>query len=463
MNLDPHSSRQHEAIEEGNSPSREPSPYASCQPSAANESEPASGIDKSKSGDQSPTGDATDSKPVTVRESKSGDQPPTPSSAVNWDPVSAVEDKDSTPSAPPPPTLPEPKVIGTGGFDSAGVHVDTSKPTATKDAGIGNRSSRQIDSFIQDDGTMSLTKKICLWSFAFVVLIVIVALLGTSLKKVSSTEIGVQYDIHAKQLDDAVKSGGLFLGPPGYEFIKFPSTFITVNLNNRICVSNDGLLVTFSVTFQYQMTAKNVLPAILKYRDFHKWASTVEQAGLSAIHHSCSEFFIAEFQNKRGVIQSKMEDNLRLKLEGNESSGEEGVNAVAVSLQLTYLELPERYSTAVKDRQAAKEGIELAVKERVFETTKANTALGTAREEVRKIEDTANNEAQVLLTEATLQAQEMLFSFQKEAEALVEVKEKLNFTTEGLLAYLSNKLMSEATSLKVTTGEPARLSQKDEL
>ena len=110
------------------------------------------------------------------------------------------------------------------------------------------------------------------------------------------------------QLDDATKSGGLFLGPPGFHFIKFPSTFITVDVNNRKCVSNDGLLVEFSVTFQvrtgyffvhchvhtrklnhipftsislrkYQMTTANVLPAIVMYRDFHKWASIVEQAG----------------------------------------------------------------------------------------------------------------------------------------------------------------------------------------
>ena len=144
------------------------------------------------------------------------------------------------------------------------------------------------------------------------VVCVSIGLLIASLRKVPSTEMGVQYNVHKKQLDDATKSGGLFLGPPGYRFIKFPSTFITVDVNNKKCVSNDGLLVEFSVTFQvrihkcvyfwlivivsiyvlikctsfdpvnigkYQMTTFNVLPAIVKYRDFHKWASIVEQAG----------------------------------------------------------------------------------------------------------------------------------------------------------------------------------------
>jgi len=346
------------------------------------------------------------------------------------------------------------------------------KPTAfTKETESVNKPSPAPSSTNHRDSspptnrrlTMASTTKKLLWTFALVVLLVIIGVIAASLKKVSSTEMGVQYNIHKKQLLDATKSGGLFIGPPGYRFIKFPSTFITVDLNDRTCVSNDGLLVVFSVTFQYQMTAANVLPAIIKYRDYHKWASIVEQAGLSAVHHSCSEFVISEFQNKRGIIQSRMEDNLKLKLQGNETSGEEGVNAVAVSLQLVYIDLPEEYNRAVREKQAAEEDIALAVAQRTQETTIANTALLKAGEEARKIEDTANNEAEVLLTEARLKAEETLYSFQKEAEALVEVKEKLDLTTEGVLAYLSNRLLLEASTLKVTTAEPAKLSRRDEL
>ena len=92
--------------------------------------------------------------------------------------------------------------------------------------------------------------KMFCWGFAFVAVCVIIGVLAASFKKVPSTEMGVQYNVHKKQLDDATKSGGLFAGPPGYQFVKFPSTFITVDVNNRECVSNDGLLVVFSVTFQ---------------------------------------------------------------------------------------------------------------------------------------------------------------------------------------------------------------------
>ena len=99
-----------------------------------------------------------------------------------------------------------------------------------------------------------LRRRLC-WAFAFVVLCVAVGLIAASLRKVPSTEMGVQYNVHKKQLEDATKSGGLFLGPPGFRFIKFPSTYITVDLDDRTCVSNDGLLVRFSVTFQVRARA----------------------------------------------------------------------------------------------------------------------------------------------------------------------------------------------------------------
>jgi regulator of protease activity HflC (stomatin/prohibitin superfamily) len=307
-------------------------------------------------------------------------------------------------------------------------------------------------------------RRICQGIFFLVVFCTGLGVLIASLRKVEETSFGVEYNVHSKQLDDAAKSGGLFLGPPGYEFIKFPSTFITVDLNDRLCVSRDGLRVSISATFQYKMIEANVLPAILKYRDFDKWADVVEAAGLSAIHHSCGNYVISDFQNKRGEIQFNMEDNLRIKLEGNpEDERDEGVFALVASLQLQNIELPSEYNEAVQEKQAAEEDIPLAKNERKQETTKAQTELLRAIEEARKILDTANNEAEVLLTEAGLKAEETTFIFEKEAETILDVKESLNLTTEGVLAYLYNALLADAPNLKITTGEPAKLSRSEEL
>jgi len=302
------------------------------------------------------------------------------------------------------------------------------------------------------------------WGVAAVaLLILIIALIAASLKKLTSTEYGVSYTAYSKKLADSARTGGLHLGPPGYEFIKFPSTQVTVDLPEDTCISQDGLRVKFSVTFQYQMPAEWLLPAILKYRDFENWAKVVEAAGNSAIHHSCADFQISNFQNMRGAIQTTMEDNLRLKLEGVQEDGSDGVYARAISLQLRNVELPEEYREAVREKQAAAEDIILAQNERTQETTRAQTTLLAAQEEARIINNTAVNEAEILLTEAEIKAQETTFAFNEEARVLVSVRDALNLSTEGVLAYMSNRLYAEASGLKVSAAEPARLSRKDEL
>jgi len=269
--------------------------------------------------------------------------------------------------------------------------------------------------------------------------------------------------ISAQVLDDAAKTGGLHAGPPGFEFIKFPSVFVTVDLPNGVCVSKDGLRVEFQVTFQYQMPIEWVKPAVLKYRDFDKWATVVEAAGSSAVQHTCSEFEITNFQNQRGVIQTRMEENLRLKLEGPDRAGIDGVYARAQSLQLRNVELPSEYQNAVSEKQAAAEDIELAKNQRTQERTKANTELLSAKKQAQKIMDTARNEANVTLTEAKLKAEETLFAYETEAAVLVRVKALLNLSTQGLLAHMSNRLYATVPSLKVSAGEPAKMSRSDEL
>jgi len=302
--------------------------------------------------------------------------------------------------------------------------------------------------------------KVIIYTVSFL-FIFIFLLLTASIKKLTSVEYGLQYDRFSKHLDELAETGGLHVGPPFFEFVKFPSTFISSDLSDT-CVSQDGLRVIFQVTFQYQITSSMLLPAILKYRDYRGWAQIVEAAGTSAVQHTCSEFLVTEFQSQRGAIQSKMEQNLKLKLEGtDEKPG--GVHALAVSLQLRGLTIPREYKAAVEEKQGAEEDINLAKNQRQQELTKARTKLLRAEEESKKILDTANNDANVTITQAKLKATETLFAFDKEAKVLKDVKETLDLTTEGLLAYLSNQLFAVVSNLNVRAQEPTKISRSDEL
>ena len=259
----------------------------------------------------------------------------------------------------------------------------------------------------------------------------------------SRSEYGLAYDWHSKTLADEALSGGLHAGPPGFIFIKFPSTQISADINDATCVSKDGLRVKFGVSFQYQLPREWVKPVVVKYRDMDKWASIVRAAGMSAVQHSCSKYLTVAFQNKRGIIQGEMESKLRIKLEGPDGDGAGGVYARAISLQLTNVELPEEYREAVSEKQQADEDIELAKNQRTQETTKANTELLAAAEEAKKINNTATNEADVITIEATEKATEVTYAFGIEKALYTKIKADNDFTVEALLQYLANRLYEE--------------------
>jgi prohibitin 2 len=284
------------------------------------------------------------------------------------------------------------------------------------------------------------------------------------LKKLQSTEYGLEYDKWAKTLDDAAKTGGLHAGPPGYYFVKFPSTQISADIADT-CVSRDGLRVKIDVTFQYQMTAEYITQVVEKYRDFKSWATMVEATGNSAIQHTCSEYNVTDFQSLRNAIQDSMLGNMRIKLEGSLDEGitDDGVYALATSLQLRNIELPQEYKTAVSDKQRAEEDINLAKNQRTQESTKANTSLLAAKEEAQKILDKANNDAKVALTLAQLKAEETAFAFEKEKEVLLQAKEDFNLGPNGILSYMTNQLYAKTTNLDIVMGEPAKISRKNNL
>jgi hypothetical protein len=71
----------------------------------------------------------------------------------------------------------------------------------------------------------------CLFICALITAIVLVAV---SLKKISSTEVGLQYDRVAKTLSGKIVGPGLHAGPPGFKFVKVTPLVALVLLFNIV-------------------------------------------------------------------------------------------------------------------------------------------------------------------------------------------------------------------------------------
>jgi len=314
-------------------------------------------------------------------------------------------------------------------------------------------------------------RRLVVLTFGFA-LIVSAFLIGFSLKKLDSTEYGLQYDVNAKKLDGTVKEGGLHAGPPGFRFVKFPSTYISTKIPHDVttgkddwersqehdrlgmCVSRDGLRVKLEVEIQYQMPREFVAPATRKYRTLDRWSKIVETMAVSAVQKGCSMFYTSSFQNERGAIQGVMEEALTLKLEA--------VYARAVGLQLAFVELPLEYGTAVAAKQSAAEDIGLAVNQREQQVTLAETVLQSAMQESKQINDTATNEKNLMVAEASLKAEGLLVAYETEARVCKKMRDSLGLTTEGVLGYMGNRALQASNGgITFSMTEPAKSSYRD--
>mmetsp|Transcript_11321 Transcript_11321/g.47300 ORF Transcript_11321/g.47300 Transcript_11321/m.47300 type:complete len:313 (-) Transcript_11321:67-1005(-) len=298
-----------------------------------------------------------------------------------------------------------------------------------------------------------------------VLLTVVAFLVGFSLRKLDPLEYGLAYDVHAKTLADDAQQGGLHAGTPGFRFIKYPSTYLQASIPDDTdhperlgtCVSRDGLRVIIRVEFQYQILVEDIEEVTRKYRNQERWKRLVVTKAVSAVQKGCSLFFTSSFQAERGVIQERMLEALIEKLAD--------VHALAVGLQLSFVELPAEYSKAVAAKQAANEDIGLAINQREQQRTIAEQALQTATEQAKKINDTALNDKMLLVREAELQAEGIALQFAAEADVYSYAREALNLTSEGLLAYVGSRAVGGAADgrVDIALSEPGRSQYRDEL
>lgn len=309
------------------------------------------------------------------------------------------------------------------------------------------------------------------------ILVIAASLIGTSIQQLSSEEYGLMYDVNARELESEVREGGLHNGPPGFRFVKFPSTYISTDIpeeetsdedaaeneRNGVCVSRDGLRVKIAVSYQYQIEKDSLVTVVKKYRTRSRWSDLINAAAVSATQTGCSLYNISSFQTQRAQIQSSMFDELKKMLEGNSSANSEGLYARAIELQLREVNLPSEYSRAVSDKQSASEDISLAINQRQQALTVAETELQSAIEEAKRINDTAQNEADILIEQARIEAEGISVDFEADTAVYSSLKENLNLTTEGLLSFVASDVIAATDEPQVRLSEPALTTYREEL
>lgn len=124
--------------------------------------------------------------------------------------------------------------FGISGGNTKDSDIEANTNYTSQQTSNNNTSPRALDFEIDFSTCCDTYQKKWCWGISIGAIFVLgLVLLIMSLQRLESTEYGLEYHPRRKELDEAAKQGGLHAGPPGFEFIKFPSTFIVSSIGTR--------------------------------------------------------------------------------------------------------------------------------------------------------------------------------------------------------------------------------------
>jgi len=296
-------------------------------------------------------------------------------------------------------------------------------------------------------------------SKCFIVLVIVgalvimtIALIASSLKKLSSHEVGLEYDTIWKKLGDQPKNEGLHAGAPGFRFIKFPSVFSSLDYTTT-CLNKDGVSIVLSVSFQYRARPNDLYDIITQFEDHDGYESVLRSAGSASIHEACSLFNTSQFQSERGKFQEEVGGKLVTRFDQLKCDVSE--------IQVSNIERPSGYETAVKEKEAARQNIQVAENERPRQVLQAETRRREAETQAQITIAQAESAARIKLSRARAEADAILDAFAKESDTYEELLSSsgLGLSKEGFLSYMGIRAISNAQNpVYVGMDSPAKTS-----
>jgi len=268
------------------------------------------------------------------------------------------------------------------------------------------------------------------------VIVFIGAMVGTSLRKLSTEEVGLAYNIHQKKLATEVKREGLHAGSPGYRFIIFPSVFESISYDDVVCLNKEGIETELIVQLQYRARPKHLREIILQFKDKEHYLKILKSVGESAIYDACSKFNTSQLQSQRASFQDLVRSTLGRRFNT--------LWADVTDLQVQNIKRPESYEKVIRQKEAAKENIKIAENERPRQLVQAKSDKEEAVKQAEITTQRAESEARVTLSKAKAEADSIKAAFDAEAAAFSKLKtDTLSNSVPGLLSYLGVRLIAE--------------------
>ena len=121
------------------------------------------------------------------------------------------------------------------------------------------------------------------------------------------------------------------------------------------------------------------------------------------------------------------------------------------------IQRPSKYETVIKEKESAKQNIDIALSERPRVITEATTKLKEAQTQANITIQAAETQARITKTKARTEADALINAYTTEARTYKDIMTRQSLTVEGLLSYLATRaIQSAAKPVYVGIDAPAK-------
>jgi len=298
------------------------------------------------------------------------------------------------------------------------------------------------------DAMDSEVKTMCCGCWSCVLLLLTIIMIACSLETIDSTEIALHYNTPQCILGTEVATEGLKGKAPFGEYLIWPRTTKTQS-ETLNCLSQDGVVVTTQIAYQYTVDAKQLRYLILNYKTYENWQSYLSVNARTGIRNACTKHTALEYQTRRAAVQADMLTYLKARI----TQGK--MHAIITDLQLTQVDRPAAYEAAVDAKENARNNIEKVKNNKAQQMTQAKTNLLKTQVTANKTLASARTAAAMTTKTAGAEASIVQGRYESQAATYKKVRTDRGLSSEGLLAYISTRLMDELDTMTIGMAEPA--------
>jgi len=270
-----------------------------------------------------------------------------------------------------------------------------------------------------------------------------IILVPVSIQNVAYDEYAIRYDDLTNQIHSDVYVEGKYVCTPQTTMFTYKNTVQKLSLDFD-CLTSNGIEMYVAVDIQTQIPKNQVFQIFDEFGESDRQLSYIKLVAADSIRDSCGKFTAQDFYLSRAAIQLEMELDMVQTVAVSKSH----INVTSVVL--SNFEFPPTLDTAIQNKRAAENDIEIAENEREGQLTEAETSLKVAVTNAERLQIEAAAEVDSLLAEAEAKKTSIEQVWENRLSVYESIKTAMNMTASQFVDQYLASVVLQAASNPVT-------------